>query len=140
MSMHNKTLKKAVCVDILAVFAMFLHHFCLKNPYLWGVPENLFDALIFILYPPSASTLAIIGSCPCPSCSMSAAAKEGILKLGIQLFTNLGGQFLLRGMTSLPRHKPIEWVKVILTRLVWNAEPVEAQSHRVGKRYFYLRV
>jgi hypothetical protein len=57
MATHSKPLKKAVCVVKMAVFGMFLHHFRLKNPYLWGVLEKLVDALIFMHYPPSASTL-----------------------------------------------------------------------------------
>ena len=58
MSTHSKTLKKAVCVDILAVFSLFLPHFCLQNPYLWVVLENLVDALQIMRYPQSASTLS----------------------------------------------------------------------------------
>jgi hypothetical protein len=52
MSTLTKTFKKAICVDILVVFSLFLHHFCLQNPYLWGALKNFVDALIFMLYPP----------------------------------------------------------------------------------------
>ena len=58
MSTHSKTLKKAVCVAKMAYFSMFLPHFCLQNPYLWGVSQNLVDALQIMHYPPSASTLS----------------------------------------------------------------------------------
>jgi hypothetical protein len=34
---QKKTFKKADCVAKMAVFGLFLHHFHLQNPYLWGV-------------------------------------------------------------------------------------------------------
>ena len=131
-----------------STFWLFLPHFCLQNPYLWVVLENLVDALQIMHYPPSAST---------SSFSSNALVCQGKNSLSRKMICSQ-----MSRTPSLPRCNPIEWVNGISTTkqklerlhelgfnpIEWvnvfsryvcmtgqgmGFGSVEFQSHRVGK-------